>query len=153
MAMDSKTANGAATRSGMQSASSGTAISASPKPNAERIRVARKTIARTNKREAWMDVSPGAKIAPKLCLFEDRNGASLFKHNDIAVFPDGLRARFQVEISLVDGRPCPTREGAVNVGWSGCLGRGHTGQTVWPTVNRARGGYVVAAIVEATRTH
>ena len=46
-------ASGTASSTGMSRASSGTAIKASPKPNADRITVATKTIARTSKSEAW----------------------------------------------------------------------------------------------------
>jgi hypothetical protein len=45
--IDRSTPSGAATLTGMQKASSGTAINASPKPKAERIRVATNTIIRT----------------------------------------------------------------------------------------------------------
>jgi hypothetical protein len=44
---ETRTANGAATSTGMISASRGTATSASPNPNADRIRVARKSTAST----------------------------------------------------------------------------------------------------------
>src|SRR6185437_2346902 len=47
MVMESNTASGAAILSGMQSASKGTATSASPNPKAERNNVARKTITST----------------------------------------------------------------------------------------------------------
>src|SRR6185312_7690431 len=47
--MDSRTASGAATLIGMPNASSGTAMSASPKPNVERISVATNTTSRTYK--------------------------------------------------------------------------------------------------------
>ena len=46
--IDNSTASGAATCNERQNASSGTATSASPKPNAERISVAIKTISRTS---------------------------------------------------------------------------------------------------------
>lgn len=47
--IDTSTASGAATFSGIKSASNGTATSASPNPNADRIKVAMKTTARTCK--------------------------------------------------------------------------------------------------------
>jgi len=47
--MDTSTAKGAATCIGMKKASRGTAISASPNPNAERITVATNTIRRTSR--------------------------------------------------------------------------------------------------------
>jgi hypothetical protein len=48
MVIDTSTANGVATSSGMKKASSGTATSASPKPNAERISVAANRMIRTS---------------------------------------------------------------------------------------------------------
>jgi len=48
MVMDRRTVSGAATLMGTQKARSGTATSASPKPKAERIRVARNRIKTTS---------------------------------------------------------------------------------------------------------
>jgi hypothetical protein len=49
MVIDTSTASGAATLNGMMKASSGTATRASPKPNAERISVAIKTMNKTSR--------------------------------------------------------------------------------------------------------
>src|SRR4029077_14863334 len=46
--IDTSTASGAATSSGMQKASSGTATRASPKPNVDRISVATNTTSKTS---------------------------------------------------------------------------------------------------------
>jgi hypothetical protein len=58
MVMETSTASGAATRTGMQNASKGTAIRASPKPNAERMSVAAKMMRMTKKLTAWMGNLP-----------------------------------------------------------------------------------------------
>jgi len=55
--IDMRTASGAATSSGIERASKGTAINPSPKPKAERMRVAMKTTIRTCRVVASIAVS------------------------------------------------------------------------------------------------
>ncbi len=57
MVMEMRTVSGAATFTGMKKARSGTAMRASPKPNVDRIRVARKMMARTRMEVRWMRIS------------------------------------------------------------------------------------------------
>lgn len=76
MVMERRTVNGAATFSGMQKASRGTATKASPKPNAERISVARKRIKTTSKAMTLMAYSATSEI------YQRRGGASAGRNSE-----------------------------------------------------------------------
>jgi hypothetical protein len=60
--IDTSTASGAATLSGRQNASKGTATNASPKPNAERINAAINRMSRTCKVVASIAISDTSRI-------------------------------------------------------------------------------------------